>query len=68
MVTTGVDSVSRSPLTWTNNLMVIIEFNFDYITSDEREVVQLLDEFKDMSSHVTLILDRERHRDRQILE
>lgn len=57
MVTTGVDSVSRFPLTWTNNLMVIIEFNFDYLTYDEREVVQLLDEFKDMSSHVTLILD-----------
>lgn len=37
--------------------MEIIVFNFDYLTCDERDMVQLLDEVKAMSSCTTILLD-----------
>lgn len=38
--------------------LLIIGFKFDYLTLVEKEVVQFLDEFKDMSSCIIIALDR----------
>lgn len=60
MVTTREDGALHFPLTWTKDLVVITNFNFDYVTPTEREAVQFLDEFKVMSYNTMVELDGEK--------
>lgn len=43
---------------WTGDPVTIIGFNFDHLTLVQKYVVQFLDEFKVMSSHTIISLDR----------
>lgn len=56
MVTTREDDTPRFLLT--EDLVVIIGFNFDYLTHTDREVVHFLDEFEVMSLCILIELDQ----------
>lgn len=58
MVTIGADDTPGFHLTWTENPTEITGFNFDYLTIDEREVIQLLDEFMVRRSCTKIIMNR----------
>lgn len=57
-VTTMADGSLCFPLSWIEDSKTVIVFNFEYPTPFEREVTQVLDEFKFTSSHTKIILDR----------
>lgn len=48
----------RFPLSWNNNNVVIIRYNFDYLTANEIEMVQILDEFNVMEFRTMITLDQ----------
>lgn len=58
MVMTRATGAPRFPLSWTSDLMVIIGFDFDDLTSNEPEIVQVLNNFKFMSSNTLIIIDQ----------
>lgn len=56
MVTTREDDTPRFLLT--EDLVVIIGFNFDYLIHTDREVIHFLDEFEVMSLCILIELDQ----------
>lgn len=62
MITTRADGTPHFPQSWTENPMTIIGFDFNCLTLIEKEVVQLLNKFKVMSSRMMIILDRGKDR------
>lgn len=54
---TGVTGAPRFPLSFTSDSKVVIGFDFNDLTLDEQEVVQLLNNFELMSSRLLITLD-----------
>lgn len=54
---TGVTGAPRFPLSLTSDSKVIIGFEFNDLSLDEQEVVQLLNNFELMSSRLLITLD-----------
>lgn len=57
LVTRGTNDAPRFPLTWADNHVAIIGYNFDYLTTYEIEMVHTLYELKVMESRTIIILD-----------
>lgn len=53
MVTTWEDEIYYFPLYWTEDLMVINIFDFEYLTITEREMANVLEDF-----NITIFMER----------
>lgn len=58
MVTTMEYGACHFPLYWAKNPLAINGFDFEFLTTTEREVVNILDEFNIMNSREIIELDR----------
>lgn len=59
IVTDGTNDTHRFPLSWTNDLQILIGFDFDFLISVKKEVVQVLNDSEVRSSRSKFTLDQE---------
>lgn len=58
MITSGETDAPHFPISWRNDPNIIIGFDLDSLSPNEQEVVQALSDFKFISSHALITLDR----------